>query len=302
MFDRFTETARRAIFFARYEASNFGSREIDTPHLLLGALREDRTTPGPLLAEVIRRRLEKELPRGAYVETSVDLPLSQDGQRALAFAAEEAEMLQHKWIDTEHLLLGLLRVENSLAARMLRENRINLETLRGLAGQITRPARSVEFMRIVPEAASLKLAIDRLFGLVIGQENALCIISEPDALRALAQKAWPRKEALGHLIDWATTHHQWFACALTEPKLVAAGYPTDEWAAAQNYASFTWDHLVRLWVSMNLLLIHVLSGVPEAKLNTPCRIGINPPIPLSELVAGYVDHCEDILAQILTRG
>jgi hypothetical protein len=304
MFERFTETARRVIFFARYEASNFGSPVIDTHHVLLGALREDKTILRPYLGETVRRQIENKVTRGAKISTSVDLPLSRDAKRALAFAAEEAKMLRHEQIDTGHLVLGLLRVETSLAAEMLRENGISLETMRGLVGKNppVRPIHAPPDPEIAPAAASLKPAIDKLDGLVNGAEARLCMFSDADTHRALAKKPWSRKEALGHLLDWATTHHQWFACALTTPKLVAAGYPGEDWARSQNYTSFAWEHLVRLWVSINLLLVHVLSGVPETKLNTPCRIGIDPPMPLSELIAGYVEHCEEILAQILTRG
>ncbi len=116
MFERYTERARRSIFFARYEASVFGTMEITSEELLLGILREDKSIAMLLnagAAEAIRKEIEAHAPaKGERVSTSVDLPLSQESKRSLAYAAEEAERLSHKHIDTPHLLLGLLRVDD----------------------------------------------------------------------------------------------------------------------------------------------------------------------------------------------
>lgn len=135
MFERYTEKARRVIFFARYEASQFGSSYIETEHLLLGLLREDtdliqRLARSPLPHETIRKRIEKESPRGKFVSTSVDLPLSSPGKAVLGYAAQEAEALGHQHIGTEHLLLGLLREGHSLAAKLLLEAGFNLVEFR----------------------------------------------------------------------------------------------------------------------------------------------------------------------------
>src|SRR5262249_40756861 len=71
--------------------------------------------------EGIRKRVELETVRNKVISTSVDLPLSRQCKRALAYGAEEAQRLKHKLISTEHLLLGLLREEGSLASRILQE-------------------------------------------------------------------------------------------------------------------------------------------------------------------------------------
>lgn len=124
MFERYTEHARRTIFFARFEASNHGSAEIESGHLLLGALRETAAIGGFVSAEQsarIREGLERELNRAAGTPVSIDLPLSEESKRILAFGAEEAERLGHGFIDVAHLLLGMLRKPDSLPARVLRE-------------------------------------------------------------------------------------------------------------------------------------------------------------------------------------
>src|ERR1700704_6243888 len=135
MFERYTEKARRVIFFARYEASQFGSPYIETKHLLLGLLREDKTLANRFLrshaaVDSIRKQIEGHTTVREKVSTSVDLPLSHECKRVLAYGAEEAERLNHKHIGTEHLLLGLLREEKCFAAEILHERGLRLSTIR----------------------------------------------------------------------------------------------------------------------------------------------------------------------------
>lgn len=124
MFERYTEKARRVIFFARYEASQFGSHEIDTEHLLLGLIREDKSLLRwipKLNAEDIRQKIDAVSLKQASIPTSVDLPLSKTAQRVLRGAGDEADQLAHRHIGTEHLLLGLLAEPDTLAAQLLRK-------------------------------------------------------------------------------------------------------------------------------------------------------------------------------------
>src|SRR5437764_444700 len=135
MYDRYTEKARRVIFFARYEASQFSSAYIETEHLLLGLLREDKALANRFLrshaaVESIRKQIEGHTTIREKVSTSVDLPLSHECKRVLAYGAEEAERLNHKHIGTEHLLLGLLREEKCFAAEILHERGLRLSTIR----------------------------------------------------------------------------------------------------------------------------------------------------------------------------
>src|SRR5487761_2087703 len=134
MFERYTEKARRVIFFARYEASQFGSPHIETEHLLLGLLREDKGLTNRFLRshtgiESIRKQIYGRTIMREKVSTSVDLPLSQECKRVLMYAAEEAEKLSSKSIGTEHLLLGLLREDQCFAAELLRERGLKLTAI-----------------------------------------------------------------------------------------------------------------------------------------------------------------------------
>ena len=135
MFERFTEKARRVIFFARYEASEYGSQYIETEHLLLGLLREDPSLTNRFLGGVgakntIRAEIEKHIPSRERISTSVEVPLTEDSRKVLRLATEEADRLGQRHVGTEHLLLGLLHVEGSLASQILQARSLKLATLR----------------------------------------------------------------------------------------------------------------------------------------------------------------------------
>jgi ATP-dependent Clp protease ATP-binding subunit ClpA len=216
MFERYTEKARRIIFFARYEASQFGSPGIETEHLLMGLMREGKDVCGRFLGAAapstsaqppeiaatqeriaatvkkmenaianhefeqarqysqeetrqrhelrqlqeeygvtydslpagrlleIRRRLEERIGKGGEkISVSRDLPLSQQCKRVLTYAAEESKLLGHSHIGPEHILLGLLREEQSLAAQVLGEFGLRANLVRSeLARSGSSPARA----------------------------------------------------------------------------------------------------------------------------------------------------------------
>jgi hypothetical protein len=135
MFERYTEKARRCIFWGRYEASQDGSPTIECEHLMLGMLLE---TPGLLadavdstkFAEEVHQEMTHGRPQRQPTSTSVDLPLSREAKRVLTYGAEEAERMGHKHIGPEHLLLGMLREEGCMPARLLRPHGIELGSWR----------------------------------------------------------------------------------------------------------------------------------------------------------------------------
>src|SRR5438876_705808 len=178
MFERYTEKARRVIFFARYEASQFGAPAIEPEHLLLGLMREDKTLTGRFFPraqvsiESIRKEIEGRTLLREKISTSVELPLAPETKRVLAYAHEESDRLQHRHIGTEHLLLGLLREERSMAAEILYERGLRLNAVRDeIARQSGADARSsqkkdtphlIEFSRDLTDDA----ANDRLDPLI----------------------------------------------------------------------------------------------------------------------------------------
>lgn len=131
MFERYTEKARRAIFFARYEASQYGSPYIETEHILLGLLREEKALFSRLLPKVDEAAIRKKVAAHTCKSTStaIDLPLSEESKWVLKHAAEEADGLNHRHIGTEHLLLGLLHRENDFAAKLLHARGASLSSL-----------------------------------------------------------------------------------------------------------------------------------------------------------------------------
>jgi len=144
MFERYTEKARRVIFFARYEASQFGSPYIETEHLVMGLLREDKALTNRFLrshgsVESIRKQIESQSVIREKVSTSVDLPLSNECKSVLGYAAEEAEKLGHKHIGTEHLLLGLLRMNESFGGQILQERGLQLDKVREELARVPNP-------------------------------------------------------------------------------------------------------------------------------------------------------------------
>ncbi len=136
MFERYTEKARRAIFFSRYEASQFGASQIEAEHILLGLIREDKSITARFFkvshanVESIRKEIEGRTFVRDHISAQIDLPLSGEAKRVLAFAAEESETLGNRHIGTEHLLLGLLREETSFAAEILYERGLRLSDIR----------------------------------------------------------------------------------------------------------------------------------------------------------------------------
>lgn len=135
MFERYTEKARRVIFFARYEASQYGSPYIETEHLLLGLLREDRSLAKRFLGESsvepgIRTEIEGQITQRERISTAVEVPLTEECRKVLNLAGEEADRLGHRHIGTEHVLVALIRVEGSLAAKLLRKRGLKPEAIR----------------------------------------------------------------------------------------------------------------------------------------------------------------------------
>jgi hypothetical protein len=175
MFERYTEKSHRAIFFARYEASQYGSRRIEAEHLLLGVLREERyfagrLFPAPGEIETLRKEIEAQLTRGPQISTSVEVPLSQESKRILDLAAESAKRLGHRYVECVHLILGMLRVDGCAAARLLQahsvdENKVEVtisEThdaaareIRGVNAEELRAARREELEKTVSQVVRL---------------------------------------------------------------------------------------------------------------------------------------------------
>lgn len=167
MFERYTESARRALFFARYEVSRLGASSIETEHLLLGLMREDKGLAAQILAplplETIRREIEGRSRFREKISTSVEVPFSAQTKRVLNFAAEEADRLLHPYIGPEHALLALLREESSVAASILTTHGLRLDDVRL---QIVKLLSETPTPSVTSKHALVSEQIDRIKSLV----------------------------------------------------------------------------------------------------------------------------------------
>jgi hypothetical protein len=121
MWQRFTERARRVVFFAQEEAARLGKNNVDTGHLLLGLVRESDNVAARILEQRlgiplsrIRQEAESQLTRGGGTP-GADMHLTPRAKRMIDLAYEEARSLSNNYIGTEHLLLGLIREEDDWA-------------------------------------------------------------------------------------------------------------------------------------------------------------------------------------------
>lgn len=135
MWQRFTERARKVVFFAQEEAQKFGEGYVSTEHLLLGLVRESDSVAARVLEKLsvslsrIRQEVEKQLPRGD-ARPSQDMTLTPRAKRVIDLAYDEARNLNNNYIGTEHLLLGLIREGDGLAGRVLAKLGVELDRAR----------------------------------------------------------------------------------------------------------------------------------------------------------------------------
>ena len=156
MFEKYSEKARRALFFARYEASKMGSRVIESEHLLLGILREGEESVSELLdrfrikPDELRKEIEGEKVFVERVSSTAELPLSEETKKILAYASHEAESMVHATVGSDHLLLGILRVESSFAMQTLDRAGIDLYAAREEVVAMARERESAQQRKELP--------------------------------------------------------------------------------------------------------------------------------------------------------
>ena len=123
----------------------------------------------------------------------------------------------------------------------------------------------------------------------------------PDEIAAHkpAPDRWSKKETLGHLIDSAANNHQRFVRAQSAPRLEFPEYEQEFWVATQAYATESWPDLVNLWLLLNRHLLHVVKAMPAEVLSHECVIGGGPAVTLEALVADYLRHLDNHLAQLM---
>ncbi len=145
MHDKFTERVRKVIFLAREEASRLQHDSIGTEHLLLGLLREGEGIAATVLSNLgldldqIRQAVESMVAQTGGTLTIGEIPFTSNAKRVLELSVEEARQLGHNYVGTEHLLLGLIREGEGVAAKVLGDmgvdrKKVREETLKLLGG------------------------------------------------------------------------------------------------------------------------------------------------------------------------
>jgi ATP-dependent Clp protease ATP-binding subunit ClpC len=184
MFEKYTEKAKKVLFLARYEASQMGSKVIGSDHLLLGLIKEGDELVQELFLksnvnlELLRAEMEARGPSGEKQVTPIEIPFSEEAKKVLACAEEEAERLLHPHVSDEHILLGLLRVEDSSAGRLLAEKGMRLYALREdtvaawKQRALPRKAKETPFLNEFARDLS-ELATRQAFDPLVGREAEL---------------------------------------------------------------------------------------------------------------------------------
>ncbi|MCL1893180.1 MAG: ATP-dependent Clp protease ATP-binding subunit [Holophagaceae bacterium] len=185
MFEKFSEKARRVMFFARYEASQFGAESIQSGHLLLGLIRESEKTSMMLLERLgvkiplLRERLATGLtPAGGDTKpssTTVDIPLEDEVKRILQQAANASSKMHAKHIGAEHLLLGMLHEKQTMAGGLLHEMGADYASARDILRETTKQERVAEKRKEQPIISEFsrnltELAERGVFDNLIGRE------------------------------------------------------------------------------------------------------------------------------------
>ncbi len=163
--NKFTERTKRVLFIAREEARRLQHDYIGTEHILLAILREGEGVAVAVLislglsTEQVRRRIEELIPKGGETILMGELPFNLSARRAMEYAVEEAKTLQHNYVGTEHLLLGLMDDQEGIASRSLVSLGLNTEMMKSEIMRLlsTEPGSS---SAIHPESQSRTPALD----------------------------------------------------------------------------------------------------------------------------------------------
>jgi len=185
MFKRFTERARRVIILAREEAERHHHEYLGTEHILLGMLKDGGGIAITVLQKAglsidqIRMEIERHLPRNANALIVGEIPFTPKAKKVLEYGVEEARLMGHNYIGTEHLLLGLLKEKEGIAAKVLNALGIRLvETREKILNLLQEPATKTKEKSKTPALDEFgrdltELAQTGKLDPLIGRENEL---------------------------------------------------------------------------------------------------------------------------------
>ena len=195
----FTERVRKVLALAREEAARLRHEYVGTEHILLGLVREGEGVAAAVLRNLhidpdeIRESVDAQVKKGITAITRMDLPYTSRAKKVLELAMSEANDLDHEYVGTEHLLLGLVREERGLAAQTLTARGVDLasvraETLRLLGQRLPghdRPARTTTRPDLRPVRVTIQVEFEDKSRSESTFERAV------DAIRFIGNLAWP---------------------------------------------------------------------------------------------------------------
>ena len=159
MYERFTDRARKVMQLANEEARRFNHEYIGTEHILLGLVKEGSGVAANVLKNLdidprkVRREVEKIVVGGPDDVTLSRLPQTPRAKKVIEYAIEEARNLNHNYVGTEHLLLGLIREEEGVAAQVLMNLGLSLPVIRNEVLELLGVSPDDPVRRIQPGAA-----------------------------------------------------------------------------------------------------------------------------------------------------
>ena len=187
LYERFTERVRKVLHLAREEASQYRHNYIGTEHILLGIIREGEGVALMVLAnlgvdpEQIKKSLEERLTPGEGKVSYGDMPLNNEARVALSNSVDEARSFNHSYVGTEHLILGLLKTEDSIAAQILNENGIDYDMVKNEILKLLHPEPAPSSPRSKTKGSALefftrnliKMAKEGKLDPIIGREQEI---------------------------------------------------------------------------------------------------------------------------------
>ncbi len=216
MYERFTDRARKVIQFASQEAQRFNHEYIGTEHVLLGLVAEGSGVAANVLRNLdvdlrkIRAEVEKIVQHGPGGEQVVmgRLPHTPRAKKVIQYAIEESRLLKHNYVGTEHLLLGLIREQEGIAAQVLMNLGLKLEDVREevlnlLGHNMPAPADEADAAPVVSDAPAdltagqLQLVRDRVRHLAEQREVFVAALDF-----ALAARCREEAAVLTALLAW----------------------------------------------------------------------------------------------------
>jgi ATP-dependent Clp protease ATP-binding subunit ClpC len=185
MFKRFTERARRVIILAREEAERYHHEYLGTEHILLGILKDGGGIAITVLQKLgvdlkqLKQEVERNLPRSLNTLVVGEIPFTPKAKKVLEFAVEEARLMGHNYIGTEHLLLGLLKEKDGVAFKVLNTFGVRLvETREKILSLLQEPVQQSKEKSKTPALDEFGRDLTDLAGQskldpVIGRENEI---------------------------------------------------------------------------------------------------------------------------------